>query len=331
MEGTTISRERMKPGTNRSIRRSRAKPLAVVITLLLLVTTMFAYIPIVERSCLTGPLFPIEETSVAYGDVQLSLTYYSRTNGTKIPVSEGDKIAGDHVILNASWTPVVSVADSSIVVTAPAIPSSVSNHSVSPSVEVDTRYLGNNATCIINATILLTNGSSFTRLVEDVFIGNFFVPHLAVLTPNGGEDWTGANNITWSATDLNSDEALTFDVYISPNIGKSYELLASSINKTWLEWDSTGYSRLKTYLVKVCATDGIYLSCDESDLNFTAGDVPTTTTTSTTTTSTTTTTTNTTTTTTTTENGRVVIFLALFIISAILMAIVVYYAARKWL
>jgi hypothetical protein len=297
----------------------------------LLVIAMIANIPIVERNSHTRPIHPVEESSVSFGDVQLNLTYYSRTNSTKMPVFDGDRIAGDHVILNASWTPVVSVADSSIEVMAPAIPASVSNHSMNSSVEVDTRYLGNNATCIINATILLTNGSSFTSIIENVHIGNFFVPQVTVLKPNGGEVWTGANNITWFASDLNSDETLAFDVYVSSNMGESHELLTSSTNKTWFEWDSTGYSQLTTYFVRVCATDGIYLSCDESDSNFTAGNVPTTTTTSTTTTSTTTTTTNTTTTTTTTEDGRVLIFLALFIVSAILMAIAVYYAARKWL
>ena len=255
-------------------------------------------------------------------EVVLNLTYWSRTNTSIGTVNSGDRIGGDHVILNATWTPSDLVDHAGIEVYASAIPSMISNISPTSSVEIDTRALGNNATCTINSTVWLLNGSVYSEIVENVYIGNFFIPRLIVLTPNGGETWIGTNNITWKAWDTNQDETLTYEVSFSSNSGATFQSIASNLNKTWLMWDCGECPVLTTYLIQVSATDGIYHVSDRSDATFTAGG-PASPTTSPNTTSTTTPPPP--------IDLRIVTFLVLFLVTSGVMALIVYYAAKKWL
>ncbi|MFW9911165.1 MAG: hypothetical protein ACFFEU_01770 [Candidatus Thorarchaeota archaeon] len=262
-----------------------------------------------------------EYTHPSAEDVVLNLTFWSRTNWSIAFVNSGDRIGGDHVTLNATWTPVDSVDHVGIEVIAPAIPSVISNSSTTNSVAIDTRGLGNNATCTINSTVWLVNGSVHSEIVENVYIGNFFIPMVTVLTPNGGETWIGMNNITWNAWDKNQDETLTFEVFLSSNSGVTFQSIASNLNRTWLMWDCSYCPVLSTYLVQVSATDGIYHVSDRSDATFTAGGQPTPTTSP-----------NTTSTTTPPPpvDPRIITFLVLFLITSGVMALIVYYAAKKW-
>jgi hypothetical protein len=223
-------------------------------------------------------------------------------------------------MLHAEWNE--SIVDRSrLEVFAPAIPARLIEDVEDHVTEIDTRVLGNNATCFINATAWFSNGSIFHQTFENVYIGNFFIPHIRILSPNGNENWTGIHNITWTASDFNSDDVLSFDIFISSDGGISFDTLTTSISTTWYQWDTTGLDRLDTYIVKVRATDGIYFSSDSSDANFTAGDVITTTTTTTTTT---------TGTNTTLFEPRLMAFIVILLMSSSIMAVVVYYAARKW-
>jgi hypothetical protein len=254
-------------------------------------------------------------------DVLLNLTYWSRTNPNKSMVNSGDRIGGDHVILNATWTPSDLVDHVGIEVNAFVIPSMISNISTTNSVEIDTRRLGNNATCTINSTVWLLNGSVYSEIVENVYIGNFFIPRITVLTPNGGETWIGSNNITWKAWDANQDETLTYEVSFSSDSGATFQSIASNLDRTWLLWDCGECPILSTYLIQVSATDGIYHVSDTSDATFTAGGPASPTTSP-----------NTTTTTTQPPpfDPRIVTFLVLFLVSSGVMALIVYYAAKKW-
>ncbi|MFW9832449.1 MAG: hypothetical protein ACFFEK_00485, partial [Candidatus Thorarchaeota archaeon] len=155
----------------------------------------------------------------------------------------------------------------------------------------------------------------------DVYIGNYFIPKVEVTSPNGDETWTDTHNITWVASDTNQDDELLFDVLYSSDSGQSYDLLVSSTNLTWYEWDPSNLPQTDTYLVMVRVTDGIYFSSDISDSTFTAGTTIITTTTTPTTTPTTPT------------NGldpRIVAFIVILLFTSGIMALVVYYAATKW-
>jgi len=250
----------------------------------------------------------------------LNMSYTTRTNVIDTPFESGDTLAGDHVTLKADWTP-SQVNRTRLEVYAPAIPSTISIEDNESTLHLNTRALGNNATCIITSTAWLTNGSVIIVEFTDVYIGNYFSPKVTVKTPNGGEVWTGTHNITWSASDTNIDDSLLFDVLFSSDSGQTYQTLISSTNLTWFEWDTSDLTQRQSYLVQVRVTDGIYFTSDYSDGLFTAGTIiPTTTT-------------PTTTPTPTTPNGlepRIIAFVAILLISSGIMALVVYYAARKW-
>ena len=263
---------------------------------------------------------PLEVNSLAAAP-SLNLTYHTLADTTPRSVTSDSILAGDHIILTAEWNE--SLVDRSrLEVHAPVIPTTLMEDLNYHITEIDTRPLGNNFTCIINATAWFSNGSIFYQTFENVFIANFFVPSITLISPNGNEIWTGTNNITWSASDVNVAEVLRYDVLISSNGGTSFDTLASSITTQWFEWDCTGLDKLDTYLVEVRVTDGIYFSSDRSDSNFTAGNVII----STTITTGTTTGTNTTP----TLDARLTAFIVILIVSSSVMAIVVYYAARKW-
>ncbi|MGY5873552.1 MAG: hypothetical protein RTV72_14990 [Candidatus Thorarchaeota archaeon] len=263
---------------------------------------------------------------------RLNLTYYTLSDPICRPISNDSAIGGHHVIIIAEWTQTL-VNHSRLQVYAPAIPASLVEEDLNSSIiEIDTHQLGNNATCSIVSTAWDANGSIYIETLLNVHIGNFFVPEVVVTSPNGGETWTGINNITWTASDVNENDTLSFEVLVSSDAGATFSQVGKFIVDYWFEWNSTGLDKLDTYRVEVRVTDGIYFASDTSDSNFTAGDIGHTTTTTTITTTTTTTTgTNTTTNgTTTMMDPRLTAFLVILVLSSSMMAIVVYYAARKW-
>jgi len=303
------------------------RSLALATILLLLLTVGALFQSNVLRAVVTEESFAGEAFAYCSDNPDLSLTYHSLWNQTETPVHSGDRISGDRVVLRGTWSPPGTVVESRIDVNATALPRSVSNQSLSSSVWIDTRGLGNNATCIITVFGQQTNGSMINQTFSNVFIGNFFVPHVRVLSPNGGEHWTGVNNITWFGWDNNTDEQLTYEVLFSSDSGTSFQLLATHLSSTWYQWDCTGFLNLSTYMVEVRVTDGIYVSFDRSDGTFTAGNISITTTSTTTTT--TTTTTNTTTTT--IDNSVIIsFFISAAMISSAVMALIVYYLAKRW-
>ncbi len=242
----------------------------------------------------------------------VDLDYYSRWNLSRIPVHSGDHLVGDHVVLAATWYPESLISQTEIVVTALALQHSISAQNNSPSVSIDTHALNNNASCVITLRAHLTNGSVVSQVVRDVYIGNFFVPSVTVLAPNGGEIWSGVNNITWVAHDWNLDEALSYEVLISSDSGVTFQVLASNLSRTWFEWNCSSFFRRTTYIVEVRVSDGIYIASDRSDGLFTAGDVignqtePW-------------------------NIDRIVLFLVIVISIGITMGTIVYIAAKRWL
>ena len=249
---------------------------------------------------------------------ELNLSYSSRTNLIDTPIESGDTIAGDHIILKAEWTPSL-VNRTRLEIIAPAIPATLALEENEPTLLIDTRGLGNNATCSITSTAWLTNGSIWEVEFTNVYIGNYFVPKVVVLSPNGGENWTDVHSIVWSASDPNADDMLLFDVSYSSNSGQSYETLVPSTNLTSFQWDCTDLNQSDTFLVRVGVTDGIYHNSDISDSSFTAGGIVTA---SPTTTSPPTTTPG--------PDPRIIAFVAILLFSSGVMALVVYYTAKKW-
>lgn len=266
----------------------------------------------------------IESKSTKADITGIAVSWTSRRSLQSTSIQSGDKIAGDHIKVKAEWQPAWQANWTYLSINATPIPACLEKETNSHVAEIDTRYLGNNGTCIINVTVGLNNGSVIAKIIHDVFLGNFFTPSIAVLSPNGGEVWTGTETITWQSWDLNVDEYLTFDVYLIFDLEKGKQLLSSGLNETSLEWDFSGMYNLSTYMIEVRAFDGIYTSTDTSDENFTAGTIHTTSITETITPTTTTTTT------TTPYDIRVLGFLAVLMVSSVFIATVAYYRAKKF-
>jgi hypothetical protein len=250
---------------------------------------------------------------------KLNLTWTSRRSVNPTPLSAGDRIAGDHIVLKAEWQPAKDINWTHLVVNASAIPAVIEKETQTNVAELDTRFLGNNATCIINVTTGLKNGSLLNEVFPNVFLGNFFEPSVVVKSPNGGEIWTGIENISWQAWDLNVEEPLTYEVLLSSDYNKTPQLLSSGLAQNWLEWDFSELVNSSSYKIIVRVTDGIYTSTDTSDGYFTAGLIHPTTTSAITPT----------TTTMTEYDIRVVGFLVALTASSILIALVAYYRAKK--
>ncbi len=305
-------------GYKQSIAGQAIRRLRVLLLLLLLASSLalsaVSMMRIHDDQCV------VPYTTNTTGEVSptLSLTYYTHWNSTKIDVNAEDQLEGDHIILNATWSPGTEINRTRIEVNASAIPAVISSERNGDTVEIDTRALGSNFTCVINSTIWFHNGTTLTELVPDVFLGNFFVPVVEVVSPNGHEIWTGTNNITWNAWDLNEDEELTFEVLVSSDSGVTFQLLSAGLTETWFLWDCSTFLNLSTYVVEVRVSDGIFSSYDISDAPFRAGEIkqPDTTTT----------------TSTTVEeiDPRVIMFLTVLIISSGFIAFVVYYSSKKW-
>lgn len=102
---------------------------------------------------------------------------------------------------------------------------------------------------------------------------NFFPPKVTVTFPNGGETIDSPINITWTANDRNLDESLRYQVFFSPNNGISWALLQDErgyryVTETYLVQDLSRWIGTEQGLIKVEASDGVFISEDTSDTSF---------------------------------------------------------------
>jgi hypothetical protein len=111
--------------------------------------------------------------------------------------------------------------------------------------------------------------------VQDVMIDYNLEQNVTVTSPNGGENWTGTHNITWSAGDPDGD-TLSFDIYLSNDNGSTYPIhLASGLPNAQrrFQWDTGMLPNGTKYRVKVVTVDHnteVQLNAtDQSDRNFT--------------------------------------------------------------
>ncbi len=106
---------------------------------------------------------------------------------------------------------------------------------------------------------------------EDFIINNSGnLPPLVTLTaPNGGETWSGTQNITWTASDP-EDEDLTIEILFSSNSGGSYASITSEEdNDGSYSWTITTVGDTTTCRIQVVASDGLATAQDSSEADFT--------------------------------------------------------------
>ncbi len=345
MEATTIPRERrmsskirtnyipekylvsVSSGMNKdSLKQKHHQPTGV--TLFLALFLCLTILPVLSLDTLPiSPNNTVNPYIVAADLPNLSLNYYSKWNSSFTPVESGARLVGDHITLNATWTPSNLSNDTIITVNATAIPLAISQESDTTTVEIDTRQIGNNATCSVNVTTILLNGTPYSILYNNIFFGNFFIPHIQVVSPDNGSTYAGDVAITWAAWDNNTEETLTFDVLLSADAGISYQLLTADLTTNSYIWESEGFTVSSDYKIKVEVSDGIYEAFDVSDGTFTAGTVPPVTTP---TSSTTTTEPSTSATPLPTADERLALFMVAAIVISAVLSLVVYYQARRF-
>jgi hypothetical protein len=125
------------------------------------------------------------------------------------------------------------------------------------------------------------DGTGWVELIHEMdvlarFEPSAHAPTVQVIEPNGGEDFAGdaVVQISWTGSDLDGDDLL-FSVYYSPDAGATWNLIASSVAATTLEWPLVNMPGTTTGgLVRVIAGDGFHQGEDVSDAIFTVENKP---------------------------------------------------------
>ncbi len=110
--------------------------------------------------------------------------------------------------------------------------------------------------------IIETNETN-NNITANVFAANRI--KLQLLSPLGGEIWSGIQNITWLAS---YEEPVMIDLYYSSNLGLSWNTIIQNITNTGsFQWDSRDLIDGK-YIIKIIARKGNITQQDWSDLFF---------------------------------------------------------------
>jgi hypothetical protein len=93
-------------------------------------------------------------------------------------------------------------------------------------------------------------------------------PTVQVLSPNGGENWSGAQTIRWQAIDRDGD-ALQFNILYTPDDGSTWFPVAAGVTGNTFEVNTASLPASTAARVRVIVTDGFHNAEDDSDETFT--------------------------------------------------------------
>lgn len=116
-------------------------------------------------------------------------------------------------------------------------------------------------------TILIKLGDDVIETI-DVSPGT---PTVHVNYPNGGENLSGVQTVTWSAGDSDSDP-LTYDVYYSSDNGGTWSGLALDLSTKSFDWNTNNSPGSDNALIRIVASDGANTGYDDSDSPFVVAD-----------------------------------------------------------
>ncbi len=114
---------------------------------------------------------------------------------------------------------------------------------------MDTYFLLANQTYSVLVDSDTGTNLRYTQEIPNIFIGNFFAPVVTVNVPI--DEGSNVFNFTWSATDLNADDVNYYSVWLSNDVGVSFQLLATNLTGTTYLWDSSGYLERDNYIVRI--------------------------------------------------------------------------------
>jgi hypothetical protein len=119
------------------------------------------------------------------------------------------------------------------------------------------------------AKIVLKRGNQ----VLDTIRKSSGAPSVTVTAPNGGENWSGVQTITWSASDPDGDP-LTFTILYSPDNGATWRPVAYGVTGTSYQVDTITLPGSSQGKIRVLVTDGFNTAQDDSNGTFTVAGKP---------------------------------------------------------
>lgn len=125
-------------------------------------------------------------------------------------------------------------------------------------------WLAYNYTSQIYLTAITLNGTRYTAYYENVTIINTFAPELSKVEVSGDG---AVLTVTWDASDANIDDALRATILLSGDGGNTYQLIASNLNSTSYDWDSTGFIT-RNYKIMVRVIDSVGLKAEMESYDF---------------------------------------------------------------
>ncbi len=204
---------------------------------------------------------PIINRILSKGGSSINLTWTSRWTSLPQRVENNSDLVGDHVILNASYNGLTEF--SRIELYFASINVTISN--TSRFIYYDTYKTIGNSTHEIHVTVLNSLNESIAHSIYlDVDFGNWFAPSVVVNYPIELAD--GLFNFTWSSVDLNADDVNFYQIWISPDGGSSFFLVASNLTDTYFVWDSEGWLegdlvvRVRAFSVDLSVYPGPFIS-----------------------------------------------------------------------
>jgi len=107
---------------------------------------------------------------------------------------------------------------------------------------------------------------------------NNVAPTVTVVSPNGGEAWSGTHDIVWTVTDPGTQDTFIADLYYSADNGGNWipiNTVGCSHGMNTYSWDTTSYPESDQALIRVEVTDDdLGMGVDTSDTVFIVDNTP---------------------------------------------------------
>ncbi len=113
-------------------------------------------------------------------------------------------------------------------------------------------------------TILIKLGDEILETI-DITSG---IPTVQVNYPNGTENLSGLQTVTWSAGDPDGDP-LTYDIFYSPDNGTTWLGLVTDLTTKSFNWNTDNSPGSDNGIIRIVASDGANTAYDDSDSPFT--------------------------------------------------------------
>ncbi len=217
---------------------------SIVLILLIVVATVCIRLPSTSTDAPVCYSLPseIHPPSYTLTETGVSLTWTSRWSTTPQSVTNETEIAGDHLILNATFPDALNMTKIKMSLL-DGVHEIISNGN---SVTLDTYLLGHNSTVEISVIGNTSGSTELSYRWHNVTLSNFFAPRVKIDAIQAiGE---ACYNITWTSHDQNEDDVNYYQVWISADGGSTYQLIGANLTETNFLWDSTGFLRTEYYI-----------------------------------------------------------------------------------